>query len=221
MKAKYKNLLQKTLVSLSLLSVLTTGSALAHEKDEIRYRYVSLGAVITPSNIVRLELRWLTDNGKIYGNAFECADVNCSTGFGSAHIASYTQGKLTVSNSIMQGNAVNNRGTVAGFVSLGFDENLGVDLKQAALFRHNAVKLIAPIPDEYAGEAKAINDKGTVFLESLGYNLNTGIETTVRSYLKNGQTTPLNLDPELFGFSRFTLNNHDVLAGTALLYNPP
>ncbi len=224
MKAKYKNLLHKSLFSLGLLCVLVTGSALAHGKNEIRYRYVSLEPIKLPAPIAALDLRWLTDDGKIYGNAFECDDANCSAGFGSAHIASYNQGQLTVSNAIMQGNAINKRGAVAGFVSLGFDENLGVDLKQAALFRNNAVKLITPIPDEYDGQAKAINDKNTVFLESFGYNINTGVETTVRSYFKNGQTTPLNLDPNLLSFNsrtRLTLNNHDVLAGTGFFFLSP
>jgi hypothetical protein len=224
MKDNYKNLLQKTLVALGLLSVLTTGSALAHEKNEIRYRYVSLEPIKLPAPIAALDLRWLTDDGKIYGNAFECDDANCSAGFGAAHIASYTQGKLNVSSAIMQGNAINDRGTVAGFLSLGFDENLGVDLKQAALFRNNAVKLITPIPDEYDGQAKAINDKGTVFLESFGYNINTGVETIVRSYFKNGQNTPLNLDPNPLFFNdrtRLTLNNHDVLAGTGFFNISP
>jgi hypothetical protein len=166
---------------------------------EISYSYVSLGVSRG------INLFWLTDNGKIYGNAFDCADVDCTTLV--MQIATYDKGVLTL-KPIKDGNsvsAVNKRGIVSGSVIID-QENF---FTQAALFQNGTVNPISPLPGETSGAALTLNDEGTVLLQS------QSLEGITYAFYKNRKTSLLNVDLNLVSLDRLHINNNNVFSGTA------
>jgi hypothetical protein len=182
--------------------------AVAAQAQEFRYRFVSL-ADKAPPGFAFFSPAGIKVGGRVSGAVFNCDDVSCF----DSHVAIYADGVVTVLQP-GDGGPINAGGTIAGDVVLNPDPNNFTT--QAALFHENKVKLIPPQPGELFDFAFALNDSGTVLLDSFDASFN---ETYV--LYSKGQATPLDFgatitNPRFISFvsaGKF-INNDGIIAGT-------
>lgn len=172
---------------------------------ELRYRYVSLGQIEVPPNISFYDLFLLNDQGRVYGNAFECADIDCN--FQNVYVASLINGRLALSaEANFFASSVNKQGTIGGGKLID-TENF---ITQAAVTRSGNIELIPPIqPDEFFAQVAAINDRGVGLVSSFGGDS----FTEALALYDKGQTFPVNLDPALSENRNYHINNKNIISG--------
>lgn len=216
MKNNCKNFMKGLLFSFGLFCVLTNDISLAEGRNTIRYRYVPLKLPTLPASFFGVNFNLLGDDGTIYGNVSKCGDIDCDFLLQTTHLATFGKGKLDISQSEFQVNAINSKGVAAGSATVGLTEEFPIFLSQAAFLKKNRVILIPPQQlNELEGSALAINDKGSFVLNSIA--LENGAIKEVMSLFVNDRLTPLNLTSGLVP-SRATkphINNHNFVAGTA------
>lgn len=174
------------------------------QAGELRYRYVSLNQIAVPPNVSFYELFLLNDQGRIYGNAFECADVDCT--FLNVYVVSLEGGKLVLgAEANFYASSVNKQGTIGGGK---------VDpqsfITQAAVARQDKIDLVPPIqPDEFFAELSAINDRGVGIVNSFAGET----FTQALALYKRGESIPLTIDEAISGLDRLRINNQNLVSG--------
>jgi len=168
-----------------------------------RYNYVSLDDA-KPAGSLGVDYFKVTDDRRVYGNAFSCGDVTCTS-----DIVVHYGPRTTVLHSNAIGYTANERGTVGGSVLTGPDSSI----EQAALFNGITVRVIPRLPGERSSHVAKLSDSGIALVES------DPVEGTPTFYLYNrGTVTPLNLGTRQVGF--LDVNDYGLVAGTYFFPGP-
>lgn len=171
------------------------------DREEHRYRYVSLDQIELPSGFLFFDPIAINNSGLIYGNAYDAFVV--------PHVAVYANGAMTVYPEPGVVNAANNAGTVGGSVLID-PSNF---IEQAALFHKGQVQLIPRQPGEVTSSVTALNDSGVALVTSLD-----AVDKPTYVLYRNGRATVLD-----FGLTNtpavgvLHINNQGIISGTAVL----
>jgi len=182
-------------------------------KGQYRYNYISLDSAKPPDALFADYFK-VTDQRRVYGNAYTCGDVFCTSS-----IIVYERGTTTVLHENANGYTANEAGLIGG--SILTDPENGTE--QAALFHETKVQIISRLPNELRSRVVKVTDSRIALVESV----NATTFATSYYLFKQGVVTPLDFGSHQV--RNITVNDAGVLAGTvydgpvarAFRYRPP